>query len=456
MRHILDIKLTNEFDLLAARQRTRQVAAICGFTPHEQTRLSTAVSELARAATSEARPGSVVLHLTGDAPRQSLVITVSNRTSGGRADHPAGADTTAEQAISSSIRGFVDSVDVNVTADGVVVVLFKVCAPGGRHLDGASIQVAVEQLEPLPSHVALSEASRHVHEAAVKTESISSENRELHERAGVLLSADQRKDEFLAILAHELRGPLSAVSMAAAMLAKGMVKPSQAVDLGELIARQSGHMSRLVEDLLDVSRIVRNDVSIDRIPVDIRDVVALAVEQLAPAAQRRNHRVVVRLAQNRMVVVGDRTRLIQVFGNLIGNAVRYTPDGGNIEITVAPCGVHVCVAVSDDGIGIPAELLPSLFDMFKQAQRPTDGRNGGLGLGLALVKTLVEAHHGTIAGASDGAGRGATFEVCLPALAAQAGDVDGPIPAAAASTPPAARRSAPRPGAARTAAHDGP
>lgn len=418
MPPILEIKLNNELDVLAARQRTRQLAVLCGFTPHEQTRLSTVVSELARRATDDDRPGHVTLSLSSDSQRQAFVIAIHDRISYaalGDAVHPDDVhDLVGTAANQPSLRHFVDSIDLNMGADGATVVLSKARPFALPYLNHAALENAVSQLEPLSSTIALSEASRHAREAKRKSDSISTENSHLHEQAHVLWSADQRKDEFLAILAHELRGPLSAVAMAAEMLAKGTSSPAQSANFGELIGRQAGYMNRIVEDLLDVSRIVRNEVTIEREPVDVRDVIASAAEQLAAAAQRRGQRVVLHLGDESAVVMGDRTRLIQVVGNLVGNAVRYTPEGGNIDVAVSVQPTRVCIAVTDDGIGMPADLLPNLFDMFKQARRSTDGRNSGLGLGLALVKTLVEAHGGTVSGASDGPGRGSTFEVFLP------------------------------------------
>lgn len=418
MLHILEIALNNELDVLAARQRTRQVAAVCGFTLHEQTRLSTAVSELARRATNEDRPGYVALDLSDDRDRQALVITVLDRVSYMKSsnvvDSQAAHEFIARAADQPSVRHFLNCVEFNVTSDGAMVVISKACPLAAPYLDLADIKNAVHQLAPLPSHVVASETSRQVREAKIANDSISSENRHLHQQTGILVAADQRKDEFLAILAHELRGPLSAVSMAAEILAKGTSSPGQAANFGQLISRQAGHMKRIVEDLLDVSRIVRNEVSIENELVDVCEVISSAAEQIAPASQRRNQQVALRQPDAAPYVLGDRTRLIQVVGNLMGNSVRYTPEGGSIEVAVTVQLSEICIAVSDNGIGISAELLPSLFDMFKQAERSTDSRNSGLGLGLALVKTLVEAHHGTIVVYSDGPGCGSRFEVRLP------------------------------------------
>jgi signal transduction histidine kinase len=421
---MLEIRLNNELDVLAARQRTRQLAVLFGFTPHEQTRLSAVVSELARKATNDNHPGLVTLSLSDDHKRQAFVIAIHDRVSFTTLDKVGEPDEVHEligmAANQPSLRYFVDSIDMNVSPDGATVVLSKTRPESAPYLDHVAIEDAVTQLEPLSSTIALSEASRHVREFKIKTDSISNENLQLHEQAHVLSSADQRKDEFLAVLAHELRGPLSAVVMAAEMLAKGTSNPEQAANSGQLIRRQAGYMNRIVEDLLDVSRIVRNEVSIEKEPVDIRDVLASTVEQLASAVQRRNHRVTLHQCDEGVLVLGDRNRLIQVVGNLMGNAVRYTPEGGYIAVTVTVQLSWVCIAVSDDGIGMSADLIPDLFDMFKQGQRSADGRNSGLGLGLALVKTFVEAHGGKVNASSDGLGRGSTFKVYLPRIDASA------------------------------------
>ena len=418
MPPILEIKLNNELDVLAARQRTRQLAVLCGFTPHEQTRLSSVVSELARKATNDERPGHVTLSLSTDSHRQAFVIAIHDRVSFAALNNIVDTDDVHEligtAANQPTLRHFVDSIKLDIGADGATVILSKARPMAAPYLNRAALENAVRQLEPLSSAIALSDASRHAREVKLKSDTISSENFQLQEQAHVLWSADQRKDEFLAILAHELRGPLSAVVMAAEMLAKGTSSPAQAATFGQIITRQAGYMNRLVEDLLDVSRIVRNEVSIEREPVDVREVIASAAEQLVPAAQRRDHRVVLRVSDDSAVVNGDRTRLIQVVGNLMGNAVRYTPEGGTIEVAVTVQPAHVRIAVSDNGIGMSAELLPDLFDMFKQARRSSDSRNSGLGLGLALVKTLVEAHAGTVTASSAGLGCGSKFEICLP------------------------------------------
>lgn len=206
--------------------------------------------------------------------------------------------------------------------------------------------------------------------------------------------------------------------MAATLLETGRA-PDQSVHLGQLVGRQVRHMSRLVEDLLDVSRVSRGLVSIRRQPVDLRDVVVAAVEQLAANAQSKGHRVETALPSHACIVEGDRTRLIQIVANLLGNAIRYTPDGGRIALRVEQHGADMLLGVADDGIGISEVLMPHLFDLYTQAEHSPDGRNSGLGLGLALVKSLVEAHDGSVVASSAGTGFGSRFDVRLPAAAGQ-------------------------------------
>lgn len=424
MHRILELTLNDEMDVLAARRRARQVAGLCGFNPHEQTRLSTTVSELARKAADERHPGSVLFALGGDTGRQLFTIIIVDCASYPSCTDAADIDRAraalATLVDASGAHRFLDGIDLDVGADGARIVLSKACPAATQRLDAAGIERAVRALEPLQSNVALSEANRHARALERQSDAISSQNRTLHAQADSLRSADQKKDEFLAILAHELRGPLSAVAMAAGMLAKGTADREQAVNLGHLITRQASHMKRLVEDLLDVSRIVRSEVSIDLRAVDLRDVIADALEQLAPAIQRRDHRVSAGMPPGAVIVEGDRLRLVQVVGNVVGNAVRYTPEGGRVDIRLERQAGQACIRVSDNGIGIAPEMLPGLFDLFVQARRSSDSRDSGLGLGLALVKALVEAHGGTIAGDSAGAGQGSSFEIRLPLAAAPA------------------------------------
>jgi signal transduction histidine kinase len=170
-------------------------------------------------------------------------------------------------------------------------------------------------------------------------------------------------------------------------------------------------MSRLVEDLLDVSRVSRGVVAIERAPVDLCAVVTEAVEQVASKAREKQHEIVTNLPPTACVIEGDKSRLVQVVSNLLGNAIRYTPAGGAISVVLTGGAGVVSLRVVDNGIGLAPELMPQLFDLYVQAERATVREGGGLGLGLALVKSLVEAHHGTVTARSEGVGMGSTFSV---------------------------------------------
>ena len=234
-----------------------------------------------------------------------------------------------------------------------------------------------------------------------------------------LVQADRRKDQFLAMLAHELRNPLAPISSAAELLKLGTLDTDKVRSTGALIARQVGHMTGLVDDLLDVSRVTSGMAIIQKEDVDIKRVLADAMEQVRPLMETRKHRCVVQTAPGNVAVCGDYTRLVQVVANLLHNAVKYTPEHGRIEVALDAGNEHVTVTVSDNGVGISAELLPHVFELFSQAERSSDRAQGGLGLGLALVKSLVELHGGTVTAASSGANAGSSFAVRLPRLPAR-------------------------------------
>jgi PAS domain S-box-containing protein len=241
-----------------------------------------------------------------------------------------------------------------------------------------------------------------------------------------LVDADRRKDEFLAMLAHELRNPLAPISTAAHLL-RTAEDPARIRAAGEVIGRQVRHMTELVDDLLDVSRVTRGLVELDLETVDVREVVAGAIEQVRPLVDARRHALHVRLPPTPLWVRGDRTRLMQVLTNLLNNAAKYTPEGGEVALEAGTDESQVSVRVRDTGQGIDPSLLPRIFELFTQAERTPDRAQGGLGIGLALVHRLVALHAGTITAYSAGKDRGATFTVCLPMAAPPADeDVGGP------------------------------
>lgn len=231
-----------------------------------------------------------------------------------------------------------------------------------------------------------------------------------------LKQADQKKDEFLAMLAHELRNPLAPITSAAAVLASPNVTESTVRRTSEIIARQAKHMTGLIDDLLDVSRVTMGKVELDNAKLDAKEVIAEAIEQVRPLITKHHHRLDVRLLPLPAIIYGDRKRLIQVMTNLLNNAAKYTPDGGTIEIVLEADIERITIAVCDNGIGMTTDLINNAFDLFSQGTRGLDRSQGGLGIGLALVRSLVQLHHGTVSAYSDGLGKGSTFRVSLPML----------------------------------------
>jgi len=250
------------------------------------------------------------------------------------------------------------------------------------------------------------------------------------EREAALRDASVRKDEFLAMLAHELRNPLAPISAAAHLLKMTSSSPEQIERISYIISRQVGHLSNLVDDLLDVSRVTRRLVVLNKEPVDMKRVIADAVEQVRPLIDERRHRLTIALAPESAVVLGDHKRLVQVAANLLNNAAKYTHPGGNVALAMETEGGTVVLRVSDDGIGIPAELLPRIFELFSQAERSADRSQGGLGIGLSLVKALVELHGGSVTAETAGPGAGSTFTVRLPLYArpGQANEAEVELP----------------------------
>lgn len=238
------------------------------------------------------------------------------------------------------------------------------------------------------------------------------------------------KDQFLAMLGHELRNPLAPISTAAQLLKMQPDDATRVRHASDVIARQVDHMNSLLGDLLDVSRVTRGLVSLSLEQVDLKAVIARALEQTGGLIELKRHQLVLDLPATALLVRGDKTRLIQIFANLLGNAAKYTPPGGRIALAVQLNGGVVTITVSDNGEGFPAELLPRIFDLFSQGERTPDRAQGGLGLGLALVRSLVLLHGGSVSADSAGPGQGSRFTVTLPC-----GDSDEaapPLPAALA------------------------
>jgi PAS domain S-box-containing protein len=239
---------------------------------------------------------------------------------------------------------------------------------------------------------------------------------ERNRATAALHEADRRKDEFLAMLAHELRNPIAPISMAAQLLMGMPGDEARVRQISQVIARQVGHMVSLVDDLLDVSRVTRGLVALEQHALDLNALLPDAVEQVRPLMDARRHTLAVQPSAGPACICADRMRIVQIAANLLTNAAKYTPEGGHVTLAVRLLPQHVELTVSDNGIGIAPDLLPRVFDLFTQAERSPDRSQGGLGLGLALVKSLTELHKGTVAADSGGTGQGSIFSVRLPRL----------------------------------------
>ncbi|MDQ8020426.1 MAG: response regulator [Moraxellaceae bacterium] len=230
-----------------------------------------------------------------------------------------------------------------------------------------------------------------------------------------LQDANRRKDEFLAMLSHELRNPLAPIRNAVEIIRR-LAPPEPALTWArDVVDRQVTHLARLVEELLDVSRISQGKIALKNDAVELGNVMAHGVETVRPLLETRKHDLTVLIPEEPVWLRGDFARLAQVVSNLLNNAAKYTPDGGHIEISASVEDGSVSLRVRDNGIGIDASLLPRIFDLFAQGERSLDRSQGGLGIGLTLVQRLVEMHGGTVQASSEGIGRGAEFVVTLPA-----------------------------------------
>jgi PAS domain S-box-containing protein len=248
---------------------------------------------------------------------------------------------------------------------------------------------------------------------------------ELHRQTQILKTVDQRKDEFLAMLAHELRNPLAPIRTGLEVL-QFEDHDNETV---ALMQQQVDYMVRLVDDLLDVSRILSGRIDLQKQHVQLSSVVSHALSIVQPLMAQHQHELVVSQPQTPVWLDADLARLSQVLSNLLHNAIKYTPSGGRIELEARPQGDQVAVHIKDNGIGINPNFLPELFELFTQADRSLDRSSGGLGIGLTLVRRLVEQHGGSISAYSDGIGHGSEFVVCLPLI-------EAPAPAAASEEEP--------------------
>jgi signal transduction histidine kinase len=251
-----------------------------------------------------------------------------------------------------------------------------------------------------------------------KTRELEVLNRDLEQRVAIrtaaLQEADERKNEFLAMLGHELRNPLGAIRTAAQIIGMRQITQDQRETSAAVIRRQVEHLVRLVDDLLDVSRITRGTISIRREPTLVAEIVGQAIETIRPSVDGRGQVLVVDPGFEQLIVNGDGSRLAQVLGNVINNAAKFTPEGGRIHVTVTRENDEVAIRITDTGVGVPPQQLETIFDLFTQVGRPGDRSSGGLGIGLALVKRIVQMHDGRVEAMSEGDGKGTQIVINLP------------------------------------------
>ncbi|MFO0849025.1 MAG: response regulator [Gemmataceae bacterium] len=324
-----------------------------------------------------------------DGPSDELREAVDRVLASGRAEHLAGLDLPVPAAAGGLVR---TAAVLPLRARGRTLgVLTLAYGPSGRTHGPGDLALA----DDLASRAA-----------------IALDNARLYRE---VQTADRQKNEFLSMLAHELRNPLAPIRNAVEVLRLRGVDQPDVRKAREMIDRQVTHMVRLVDDLLDVSRITRGKIQLRLDQVDLADVVGQAVEASRPLIDRAGHRLEVSLPDDPLVVTADPARLAQVLSNLLTNAAKYTDPGGSIRVTVGREGEEAAVRVRDTGVGIPPDMLSAVFDLFTQVDRTLDRSHGGLGVGLTLVRRLVELHGGTVLARSGGPGQGSEFEVRLPA-----------------------------------------
>ena len=306
-------------------------------------------------------------------------------------------------------------------------------ADANEQLEQANTTLQAEktrELEALNLHLQKANA-----ELAASNQALQAEIAERARAEAALLEADRHKDEFLAILAHELRNPLAPIRNAVEIMSRFPIENPKLKWSRDVIDRQALHLTRLVDDLLDISRITRGTIRLAQEPVRSETIIARAVEALQPMIAEHRHELSIDCPDGSLMVRGDLTRLVQILGNLLNNAAKYTNDGGRIHMSVRRDGRSVEFRVRDNGIGIAPDSQSKLFNLFSRLETTDDRTPGGLGIGLALVRKLVEMHSGEVAVRSAGVGQGSEFIVRIPLLDSVPAGGDGAAHRAAATQP---------------------
>ena len=419
MRHRLVTVKIGTHTLTTVRERARQVGELFGLETLKRTRLVTAVSEIARNTVQYAGDGVLTLLFDTHSVAcggQSLVAEVSDKGPGIPNLQLVTKGLQHDRALTGvtgivSARRLVDHMLLRTPDEGGTIVTMEMALP--RSLKMLSVQEITSRVDELTKRKPRS-----------AMEELEQQNREMLQALEgtrreqlVLQQADLRKNEFLAILAHELRNPLATLNMTLAILRRKVnITPEELVQRSEVMTRQIAHLVRLVDDLTDVTRVDKGKVELQEAPVELNSLVKDALEMTAAAIQARQHAVLFQPTQEDLWVHGDASRLLQVVGNVIQNAAKYTPELGRIEVRLRTIGTKALIEIQDNGAGIDAEMLPQVFGMFVQARNRSTDEQAGLGVGLTLADRLVRDHGGSIAVKSDGLGRGSEFTITLPLL----------------------------------------
>lgn len=424
---VLTVKIQGDPSLVALRHRSRQVSELFGLEALQRTRLTTAVSEIGRNALKYAGTATVSF-LVGDASAQpgaqSLLIRVADKGPGVPPSIWANGEINPGHragGLHGSYR-LVDAFWIEAEPGKGTTVSMEMLLPrSAPRLDASGISLRIDELfrrQPQSPQEELEQQNRDMLYTLD----------ELRQRKNDLELADQRKNEFVAMLAHELRNPLAAISMSVeVMRRKKNLSMADVEKYRDTIGRQATQLTKLVNDLMDVSRVSRGKVELERAVVGVGSLVFEAIEMTRAFVDAKKHRLIVPAVDDVAWIDVDLVRMKQVISNLVHNAARYTPEGGLIEVGITAAGTVVHISVKDNGIGIDAQMLPKIFELFTQAPNSLAREDVGLGIGLTIVQRMAADHGGTVSAHSPGLGLGSEFILTLPTV---------PPPAAVLAQPP--------------------
>ncbi|MBK6007285.1 sensor histidine kinase [Ramlibacter ginsenosidimutans] len=410
-------------DLATIRKHARETAGLVGLEGLQQARMATAVSEIARNARDFAGGGMLEFRIepSDTAPQgQCLVAQVSDDGPGIRdIDAAVRGVRLPSGRMSSGLAGswrLVDRMSVVCPPPGGTVVRMEIDLPrGARTLSPADVQ-------GIAAEIARRQPASPLQELEEQNRELLKIHQELRDKQAALEQADERKNQFVKTLVHELRTPLSTLDMNLALLRrKPELAAAELLARCEVMGRQTAQLTKLVDELMDAASVSQGKVQLRKAPSELNALVTSAVEMSGAAVAAKAHDLKVHLSGEPLWVEADATRLRQVICNLLQNSARYTPTRGVIEIDVARADNRAVVKVMDNGIGIPSDLLPHVFELFVQGEAKPPGSEGGLGIGLTLVHHLVARHGGEVDVASDGPDKGSTFTVTLPLIPKPAG-----------------------------------